>query len=252
VPVNQTERKRGKKVLRQVQEVREVAEAIIHRYHVDGLLDVQYHERIVSERPVRRYRERAAGMCVEREVSLSVQVDAAAVAQAESCLGWHVYVTNQQASQLSLEQAVLACRGEYVIERGFGRLKGRPLSVRPMQLTSDIRVTGLIRLLLLGLRVLCLLEYQVRCQLAEHREELAGLYAGNPKRTTRRPTSEALLKAFKGLHVTALTQLVHTVYHVTPLSALQERIIALLGFPADLYAKLARDSDKLAFKMSEP
>ena len=121
-----------------------------------------------------------------------------------------------------------------MIERDFGRVIGRPLSLRPMQLTSDTRVTGLIRLLSLGLRVLCLLEYQVRCQLAEHREELTGLYAGNAKRTTRRPTSEALLKAFKGLHVTALTQLAQTVYHVTPLSALQERILALLGFPADL------------------
>ena len=250
--VNQTERKRGKKVLPQVQEVREVAEAMVRRYRVDGLLEVEYHERMVSQRPVRRYREREAGMRVEREVSLSVQVNAAAVTQAESCLGWHVYVTNQPAEQVSLEQAVLAYRGEYVIERGFGRLKGRPLSVRPMQLTSDNRVKGLLRLLSLGLRVLCLLEYQVRCQLAEHREALAGLYAGNPTRTTRRPTSEALLKAFQGLHVTALTQHAQTAYHVTPLSALQERIIALLGFPADLYATLALHSSELTFKMSEP
>ena len=250
--VNQAERKRGKKVLRQVQEVREVAQAIVRRYRVEGLLEIEYHERIVSERPVRRYGERAAGTRVEREISLRVQVNRTAVAQAESCLGWHVYVTNQPAEQLSLEQAVLAYRGEYVIERGFGRLKGRPLSVRPMHLTSDQRVTGLLRLLSLGLRVLCLLEYRVRCQLAEQRQDLAGLYAGNPRRTTRRPTSEALLKAFKGLHVTALTQLAHTVFHTTPLSALQERIMALLGFPSDLYAKLALHSDQLAFKMSEP
>ncbi|HEY6412004.1 MAG TPA: IS1634 family transposase [Ktedonobacteraceae bacterium] len=250
--LNQAERKRGKKVLRQVQEVREVAEAIVRRSRVEGLLEIEYHERMVSERPVRRYGAREAGTRVEREISLHVQVNAAAVTQAESCLGWHVYVTNQPAEQLSLEQAVLAYRGEYVIERGFGRLKGRPLSLRPMQLTSDQRVTGLIRLLSLGLRVLCLLEYQVRCQLAAHREALAGLYAGNPKRTTKRPTSEALLKAFKGLHVTALTQLAQTVSHVTPLSALQERILALLGFPAELYAQLALSSDQLAFKMSEP
>src|SRR5260221_11368723 len=135
--LNQAERKRGKKVLRQVQEVREVAEAIIHRYRVDGLLDVQYHERFVSQRPVRRYRERAAGTRVECEVSLSVQVDAAAVAQAESCLGWHVYVTNQPAEQLSLEQAGLAYRGEYVIELGFGSFKGRPLLLRIMKLPTD-------------------------------------------------------------------------------------------------------------------
>jgi transposase len=250
--VNPAERIRGKKVLRQVHEVREVAEAIIRRYRVDGLLNVQYHERIVRERPVRRYGERAAGTRIECEVSLSVQVDAAAVAQAEFCLGWHVYVTNQPAEQLSLEQAVLAYRDEYLVERGFGRLKGRPLSVRPLHLVSDQRVTGLIRLLSLGLRMLCLLEYQVRRSLAEHAEGLAGLYAGNPKRTTRRPSSEALLRAFKGLHVTALTQRAHTTYHVTPLSALQERIMALLGFPSDLYSNLVLHSGELSFKMSEP
>jgi len=250
--LSQHARKRGKKILQQVSEVREVAEAIVHRYRVDGLLEVQYQERVVNERPVRRYRERAAGTRVEREVSLSVQVNADAVTQAEFCLGWHVYVTNQPAQQLSLEQAVLAYREEYLIERGFGRLKGRPLSVSPLQLTSEQRVKGLLRLLSLGLRVLCLLEYQVRGQVAEQQQALAGLYAGNPKRTTRRPTSEALLKAFKGLHLTALSQQAHTVYHVTPLSTLQERILALLGFPSALYATLALHSGKLTFKMSEP
>ncbi|HAE82033.1 MAG TPA: hypothetical protein DCK85_01490 [Ktedonobacter sp.] len=111
---------------------------------------------------------------------------------------------------------------------------------------------GLLRLLSLGLRVLCLLEYQVRCQLAAQQHVLAGLYAGNPKRATRRPTSEALLKAFKGLHLTALGQQAHTVYHVTPLSTLQEHILALLGFPAALYSTLALHSGQLTFKMSEP
>jgi transposase len=250
--LNQPEHKRGKKVLREVSEVREVAEAIVHRYRVEGLLDVRSHERVVSERPVRGYGERAAGTRVEREISLSVQVKTEALAQAEFCLGWHVYVTNQPAEQLSLEQAVLAYRDEYLIERGFGRLKGRPLSVSPLQLTSEPRVKGLLRLLSLGLRVLCLLEYQVRQQLAERQLALAGLYAGNPKRATRRPTSEALLKAFKGLHLTALRQHAHTVYHVTPLSALQERILALLGFPSVLYSTLPLHSDELTFKMSEP
>jgi transposase len=250
--LNQTEHKRGKKVLRQVSEVRKVAEAILHRYRVEGLLEVQYHEWIVSEQPVRRYRERAAGTRVEREVSLSVQVNADAVAQAKSCLGWHVYVTNQPVEQLSLEQAVLAYREEYLIERGFGRLKGRPLSVSPLQLTSEPRVKGLLRLLSLGLRVLCLLEYQVRGQLAEQQQALAGLYAGNPKRATRRPTSEALLKAFKGLHLTALRKPAHTAYHVTPLSTLQERIMALLGFPSALYSTLALPAEKRTCKMRAP
>ena len=110
--VTHNEHKRGKKVLREVAEVREVVEAIVHRYRVEGLLEVAYHEQIVSEQSVRRYGPRAAGTRVEIEVRLSVQVNADAVTLAESCLGWHVYVTNQPAEQLSLEQAVLAYRGE--------------------------------------------------------------------------------------------------------------------------------------------
>ena len=38
----------------------------------------------------------------------------------------------------------------------MGRLKGRPLSLTPLDLERDDRVTGLIRLLLVGLRVLTL------------------------------------------------------------------------------------------------
>jgi hypothetical protein len=97
-----------------------------------------------------------------------------------------------------------------------------------------------------------MLEYQVRGQLAEQQQALAGLYAGNPKHATRRPTSEALLKAFKGLHLTALHQQAHTVYHVTPLSTLQERIMALLGFPSALYSTLALPAEKRTCKMRAP
>src|SRR3989440_2414335 len=79
VLLNQTQHKRGKKVWRQVAEIREVAEAMVHRYRVDGLLDVQYQERVVSERPVRRYRERAASTRLEREVRWRVQVNAHAL-----------------------------------------------------------------------------------------------------------------------------------------------------------------------------
>ena len=45
--------------------------------------------------------------------------------------------------------------------------------------------------------MLTLLEYVVRCELAAQGETLAGLYAGNAKRETVRPTAERLLEAFQ-------------------------------------------------------
>jgi len=67
-------------------------------------------------------------------------------------LGWRVYGTNQPGESLSLAQAVLAYRSEYQVERSFGRLKGRPLSLTPMYVQRDDHATGLIRLLSIALR----------------------------------------------------------------------------------------------------
>ena len=61
---------------------------------------------------------------------------------------------------------MLAYRSEYQVERSLGRLKGRPLSLRPMYVQRDDHATGLIRLLSIALRVLTLLEFVVRRQLA--------------------------------------------------------------------------------------
>jgi len=153
-------------------------------------------------------------------------------------LGWRVYSTNQPAEQLSLEQAVLAYRSEYLVERSLGRLKGRPLSLRPMYVQRDDHATGLIRLLSIALRVLTLMEFVVRRQLAADGATLAGLYAGNVKRETARPTAERLLEAFHEVTLTVVEG-VHRVYrYLTALSPLQERILELLGFSSRVYTRL--------------
>jgi len=162
---------------------------------VDGKT-ITWEERRLVIRSLRRYKGRPAGIRVEREVRLRVEVDEEAISKVTKRLGWRVYITNRPAEWLSLLHAVLAYRDGYMIERGFGSLKGKPLSLTPMYLQDDNRATGLIRLLTIGLRVLTLLEFTVRRRLAEEKEKLAGLYAGNPKRSTARPTAEAMLEAF--------------------------------------------------------
>ena len=159
-------------------------------------------------------------------------------------LGWRVYATNTPAEEFPLTQAVLAYRSEYVIERAFGRLKGRPLSLTPMYLQRDDHATGLIRLLSIGLRVLTLLEFVVRRRLAAEGAKLAGLYAGNPKRATAKPTAERLLEAFQEITLTVIQETHQTHRHLTPLSELQQHILALVGFPPDIYTRLSTESPK--------
>ena len=112
-----------------------------------------------------------------------------------------------------------------------------------MYLERDDHATGLIRLLSVGLRVLTLLEFVVRQRLATDKTVLAGLYAGNPKRATARPTAERLLEALQGLTLTILQEGRCRRYHLTPLSPLQQ-LLALLDFRVDIYARRCVDSHK--------
>jgi len=223
------------------------ADAILAQYQVTDVLRVTYAERL-PVRTIPAWDGRLATVCDAHTtpvVTLTVTVNQPALEAAVHRLGWRIYVTNQPADHLSLAQAVLAYRDEYLVERSFGRLKGQPLSLTPMYLARDDHATGLVRLLSLGLRVLTLLQGVARRHLdpqapnaADTPPPLAGLYPGNPTRATSRPTAERLLAAFDDLTLTVLHTPTAIVRHLTPLSPLQQRILTLLDCPHDTYTRL--------------
>ena len=233
-----TERKQGKEPITTAQTLRQVAEKLIKQHEVEGLLQFQITEQI-QEQSIRKYAERPAETRIECHLAIAVQKDETAIQETVRRLGWRVYGTNCPADELTLEQAVLAYREEYLVEHCFGRLKGKPLSLTPMYLEDDRRATGLTRLLSIGLRVLTLLEHVARAHLAEKNEKMSGLYAGNPTRATDRPTTEAMLRAFKHIYLNFVTLGNHTYHYLSPLSDLQQRILALLDLPTSIYTKLA-------------
>jgi transposase len=237
------ERKQGKTHFTEIEVLRQAAEDILRQYRVEGLLSLSFIQQM-QERQVRKYGDHPAEVRIEREVSLTLSRNEPAIQQSITQLGWRVYGTNASQDDLPLAKAVLAYRNEYLVERGFARLKGRTLSLTPMFLKDDQRVTGLIRLLSIGLRVLTLLEFVVRRGLAQNQEQLAGLYAGNPKRTTATPRAETLLEAFKNIYLSTVTIEEQILLHITPLSELQRKILCLLGLSPNIYSQLAADSLK--------
>lgn len=226
------EHKPGRKIYREVAPMQQKVEAILKQHKVSGLIAVQYEQRELITSPKGKPKP---------VVLVHTEQDQAAVQQAEARMGWRVYVTNQPKEQLSLEQAVLAYRDEYIVEHSFGRLKGKPLSLSPMYLQDDQRATGLVRLLSLGLRVLTLLEFEVRRRLAQKKETLSGVYAGNPKRATPRPSAELLLEAFEHITLTVVTTGQQVRRHLTPLSETQRKILTLLDLPPTIYTQLSVD-----------
>ena len=166
-----------------------------------------------------------------------VRVNPDAVEAERRRCGWRVYGTNHRV--LTLPQAVLSYRGQYGIEHGFARLKGKALGLTPMYLQTDSRVVGLVHLLSIGLRVLTLVEYVVRRSLAACGEKLRGVYAGQPGRGTSRPSAELLLKAFRGLDLRTVEAEGVRYRTVSPLTAVQKRILQLLDIPGHVYEGLA-------------
>ena len=242
------ERKQGKKIL-EAPALTAAAEQMLAEQRVVGLIHLNL-ETTTQAIPQRRYGARPATCWVRHQSTIRARIDPLAVAAAQQRLGWRVYATNH--ATLTVETAVHAYRGQYLIERSFGRLKGRALAITPLFLQTDARVAGLIRLLSLALRVLVLVEFVARRCLATTPEPIAGLYPGQPTRATASPTAELLLRAFRGisLSVVAIASQVRAL--LSPLSALQHRILTLLGWSAEIYERLMAHFLKPALVLSEP
>ena len=235
---------RGKRQFREEAELVAAAQAILEKHQVENLLSCVYEREETTQTkyigPGRGSSNRPQREIVKVRYKVkTVQRQEQAIDDYRTTLGWRVYATNAPVSQLTAQQAVLVYRDEWLIERGFHRLKGVPLSLDPMFVKRDDQVAGLIHLLSIALRMLTLIEFVVRRQLKNNQEKLAGLIENNPKKGIDNPTTERLLKAFDTITLTVVHLPDRVIRHVTPLTTLQIRILELLGLPPTIYTGLA-------------
>jgi len=235
---------RGKRQIQAENELVEAAEAILKAHDVEGLLTYTFER---QEKRHTKYLGRGRGspdrpkqeiVTVRYQMTAIVRQEEA-IAALQKTFGWRAYVTNAPAEQLSLEQAVMTYRDEWLIERGFHRLKGVPLSLSPLFVKRDDQVVGLTNLLSLAVRFLTLIEFVVRRKLKQNQEKLVGLIENNPKKGIDNPTTERLLKMFDNITLTIVQLPGQTVRHLPALTAVQTRILELLGLSANAYTRLA-------------
>jgi transposase len=174
----------------------------------------------------------------------SVARDDAAIERLVARMGWQVQVTNATAARLSLGDSVLGYRAGTCVERGFHQLKDQPLGIRPLYVHRDDQVRGLTHLLTLALRVLTLFEVLVRRGQDQDGADLAGLYPGQPKRTTDRPTAKRVLEtiAGAGLTLTRVGSGEGCRWHLTALPVLVKRVLGYLGLSDEVYTRLVINS----------
>ena len=240
-------RSRGKRQIQEEALLIQAAETIVQTYHLEDLLTYTF-ERQVETQTHFVGRGRGAAGRPQRQVEqvryqiTSVERHEADIAALKDTFGWRAYVTDAPVDQLTLEAAVRTYRDEWVIERGFHRLKGVPLSLNPVFVKRDDQVVGLIHLLSVAIRLLTLIEFVVRRALQREQAKLVGLHPENPKKATATPTTERILRTFAHITLTILQFPDRVVRHVTPLTALQVRILELLDLSPDIYRSLAENS----------
>jgi transposase len=175
----------------------------------------------------------------------SVTRNDAAIERLVARMGWQAQVTNAPTSRLSLGDSVLGYRAGTCVERAFHQLKDQPLGIRPLFVHRHDQVSGLTPLLTLALRVLTLFEVLVRRGQDQDGEELAGLYPGQGKRTTDRPTAKRVLEAIArtGMTLTRVGSVGGCRWHLTALPVLVKRVLGYLGLPDEVYTRLVINSD---------
>ena len=135
------QRGRGRKRFETVSALRQAVVAIVQRYGVEHLVWFRVTPHVTA-RSVRAYRGQPARVEYDRDTTVEVCVDAAALEATSRRLGWRVYGTNQPAESLSLAHAVLAYRSAYQVERSLGgskdaRCRSRPCMCSEMTMPQD-------------------------------------------------------------------------------------------------------------------
>ena len=167
---------RGKHQIQDETELVPSAEAVLKAHDIEGLLGYTFERR---EKHQTKYLGRGRGrperpkqeIMTFRYQMTAIVPQQEAIAALQKTFGWRVYVTDAPDERLTLEQAILTYREEWLTERGFHRLKGVPLSLNPLFVKRDDQVVGLTNLLSLAVRFLTLIEFVVQQKLKQNQEK---------------------------------------------------------------------------------
>jgi hypothetical protein len=114
--------------------------------------------------------------------------------------GWYALLTNLAPDEADTAEVLRRYKGQEVVERRYGDFKG-PLAVAPMFLHNNRRIEALITVICLALLIFCLVEREVRHQLAPE-TTMVGIY---PENRAVKPTGRLIFAALAGMRLTPAT-----------------------------------------------
>ena len=171
---------------------------------------------------------------VDGRPTVTCDVVPAALARAEALDGYYVLETTRSPEEATPSALLAQWKGQWQIEHRHRSAKG-PLRVRPLFVTSNQRIVGLITILGIALMVFSLLERAARRALGPV-DKVPNLLAGH---VAARPTGDNLLKALGTISLVTL-ELAGTRHRApSALTPLHRTVLQLLNVPEAAYARLA-------------
>jgi len=157
-----------------------------------------------------------------------------ALARAEALDGYYVLETTRPVEEADGTTLLTEWKGQWELEHRHRDAKG-PLRIRPLFVTSNQRIVGLLTILSIALLIFSLLERAAR-QAVGAGQKVANLLAGH---VAARPTGENMLKALSAISLVTFAHAglqYRAVSHLTPL---QRTLLDLLGVQETAYTCLA-------------
>ncbi len=216
------------------------AEKILQACNVEAYFHLEINESVTSQKKyIGRGRpgpNTPSKMVEVLNLALIANRNEEAIEEFKALAGWRIFATNVDENSMTLNQSTQYYRDEWLVERGFHRLKKGHIPVLPLFLRLQKRIKGLMVMLTIALQALTLMEFVVRRELSKADEPIAGLVPGNPKMKTKRPTAERLLSQFDSLHL-LIEEKGGKIFGVVveELTALQKKILTLMDFPEKIY-----------------
>jgi hypothetical protein len=157
-----------------------------------------------------------------------------ALARLEALDGYYVLETTRSPDDATPSALLGQWKGQWQIEHRHRSAKG-PLRVRPLFVTSNQRIVGLITILGIALMIFSLLERAARRALGPI-AKVPNLLAGH---VAARPTGDNLLKALRTISLVTI-DLAGTCHRApSALTPLHQTLLKLLNVSEDAYARLA-------------
>jgi hypothetical protein len=160
-------------------------------------------------------------------------LSAAALARAEALDGYYVLETTRLATDAEASAILVLWQGRWQSEQRHRGATG-PLRIRPLFVTSNRRIVGLIPIVGLALLVFSLIEREARRALGAA-AKVPNLLAGH---VAARPTGDNLLKALREISLATIEIAGQRHRLVSQLTLLQQTLLPLRGVPEIAYARL--------------